>query len=193
LAILSVPEENPMGGKKGELNLRQRRFVIEYIADLNATQAAIRAGYSPKTAYSMGHDLLKNPEIERAITEAQANREKRTGITADRVVLELARVALSDVRRLYRDDGTLKPPSEWDDDTAAAIAGLESKEEFDSDGCPSGTLKSVKRWDKIRALELLGKHLNLFKEEKQNVNVSVSLGLADIQREASRREVDDTG
>lgn len=182
-----------MGGKKGELNQRQKIFVAEYIACLNATKAATAAGYSPKTAYRLGADLLQKHSIQEAIEKAMQNREKRTGITADRVVLELARVALSDVRKLYRDDGTLKPPSEWDDDTAAAISGLESKEEFDSDGCPSGTLKSVKRWDKIRALELLGKHLNLFKDDKQAVSVSVSLGLADIQREASRRQADDTG
>lgn len=68
----------------------RERFVDEYLVDLNATQAAIRAGYSPKTAYSMGQRLLKDVEVQAAIQEARARREKRTEITQDRVVREIA-------------------------------------------------------------------------------------------------------
>src|SRR5205085_1104724 len=82
------------------LNDRQARFVAEYLVDLNATQAAIRAGYSARTAYSAGERLLRNVEVAAAIAEAQAARSRRTEVTADRVVLELARVAFGDPRRV---------------------------------------------------------------------------------------------
>lgn len=72
------------------LTAMRERFVDEYLVDLNATQAAIRAGYSPKTAYSMGQRLLKDVEVQAAIQEARARREKRTEITQDRVVREIA-------------------------------------------------------------------------------------------------------
>src|SRR3954466_9694923 len=81
------------------LNDRQARFVAEYLVDLNATQAAIRAGYSPASARTQAADLLTNPNISAAIAEAQAARSRRTEVTADRVVLELARVAFGDPRR----------------------------------------------------------------------------------------------
>ena len=82
------------------LNDRQARFVAEYLVDLNATQAAIRSGYSARSAYSTGERMLRNAEVAAAIAEAQAARSRRTEVTADRVVLELARVAFGDPRRV---------------------------------------------------------------------------------------------
>ncbi len=75
------------------LTPKQARFVEEYLVDLNATQAAIRAGYSPKTAYSQGERLLKNVEVHRAIQEAQEARSERTGITQDEVIQGLKKEA----------------------------------------------------------------------------------------------------
>ena len=85
---------------KPTLTPRQERFAAEYSKDLNATQAAIRAGYSPQSARTQAADLLTNPNIASAIAEAQAARSRRTEVTADRVVLELARVAFGDPRRV---------------------------------------------------------------------------------------------
>ena len=82
------------------LNPKQQRFVDEYLVDLNATQAAIRAGYSVDTAGSIGHENLKKPEIQLAIAEARKQQQERTGITADRVLREIAHVALADAREL---------------------------------------------------------------------------------------------
>ena len=82
------------------LNDRQSRFVAEYLVDLNATQAAIRAGYSAATANQIGARLLVNVKVAAAIAEAQAARSRRTEVTQDRVVLELARVAFGDPRRV---------------------------------------------------------------------------------------------
>ena len=77
---------------------KQKRFVEEYLIDLNATQAAIRAGYSPKTANEQGARLLANVSISHAVAKAEAERSKRTGINADRVVKELARIAFNYLR-----------------------------------------------------------------------------------------------
>lgn len=75
------------------LTKKQKRFVEEYLIDLNATQAAIRAGYSPDTAKSIGCENLTKPDISAAISKAQAERSRRTGINQDRVIRELAKVA----------------------------------------------------------------------------------------------------
>jgi phage terminase small subunit len=153
------------------LTAKQLRFCEEYLIDLNATQAAIRAGYSAKSAGSIGDENLKKPEIETTIERLKAERRERTGINADRVLLELARLAYSDPRRLYRPDGTLRPPAEWDDDTAASISAVESEEEVtfspDTESRTVTVTRKVKRWDKKGALELLGKHLGLFTDKDQ--------------------------
>ncbi|WP_082017872.1 terminase small subunit [Leisingera sp. ANG-Vp] len=82
------------------LTAKQERFVAEYLIDLNATQAAIRAGYSAKTAHSVGHENLRKPEIAKAIQEAQAKRSEKTGITQERVLQELARIGFADIRKV---------------------------------------------------------------------------------------------
>ncbi|WP_310715492.1 terminase small subunit, partial [Burkholderia multivorans] len=114
-----------MRGKANKLSAKHQRFVDEYLIDLNATKAAERAGYSKRTAGQIGFELLKKPEIAEAISEAMKAREQRTGITQDRVLRELARIAFFDPRKLFDSDGRPLPISELDDDTAAAIAGLD--------------------------------------------------------------------
>ncbi|BBL24991.1 terminase small subunit [Comamonas terrigena] len=117
-----------------ELTPKQERFVAEYLIDLNATQAAIRTGYSAKTAASQGARLLKQGGVARAVQAAQQARAVRTEITQDRVLQELARIAFFDIRRLYRADGSMKDPCELDADTAAALASIEVKEELERGG-----------------------------------------------------------
>ena len=117
-----------------ELTPKQERFVAEYLIDLNATQAAIRTGYSAKTAASQGARLLKQGGVARAVHTAQQARAVRTEITQDRVLQELARIAFFDIRRLYRADGSMKDPCELDADTAAALASIEVKEELERGG-----------------------------------------------------------
>lgn len=113
------------------LTHRQQRFVDEYLIDLNATQAAIRAGYSEKTAYSMGQRLLKNVEIQAAIQKAMQKRSQRVDITADRVLTELAKLAFFDIRKLLDDEGKPISMQNLDDETAAAIAGLDLVEYYE--------------------------------------------------------------
>lgn len=136
------------------MNPKRARFVAEYLKDLNATQAAIRAGYSPKTAKVQGYRLLTDAAVAAAVEAGQAARAARTEVTIDRVVLELARIAFADRRTILKPDGTVRPPVEWPSDVAAAVAGYE---------CDGPRLK-VKLSDKVAALNLLGKHLGAFAE-----------------------------
>lgn len=138
---------------------KQKRFVEEYLVDLNATQAAIRAGYSVKRADAIGYENLRKPEIKDAIEKAQAERSVRTEVTMDRVVQELARIAFIDPRRVFRwgpNGVTLIDSDSLTDDEAAIVS--EVSETITENG---GSVRG-KRYDKIKALELLGKHLGGF-------------------------------
>ena len=146
----------------------QSVFVQEYLIDLNATQAAIRAGYSAKTAEQQGYQLLQKPSVQAAIAERQKEREQRTAVTADRVLLEAARLAMFDPRKLFHDDGSPKGITELDDDTAAAVAGIEVVEQFEGSGKDRvfvGYLKKYRIADKNSALEKLFRHHGLYERD----------------------------
>lgn len=150
-------------GSRG-LTPKQARFVEEYLVDLNATQAAIRSGYSRRTAEKIGSENLHKPEVSAAIEQGKKALSEKTGITQDRVLKELARVAFADPRRVMRwsESGVSPIPSEdlSDDDAAIVSSVTETKTK---DG---GSMK-IQTNDKIRALELLGKHLGIFPEKRQ--------------------------
>jgi phage terminase small subunit len=147
-----------------DLGLRQQRFVEEYLLDLNAKQAAIRAGYSPKTAEAQGSRLLSNLKVQRALTARIAARSQRTEVAADRALLEIARIGFSDLRRLFHQDGRLKHPHEWDDDAAASIASVEIVTRNLGDG-EVEHVHRIKLWDKGKALEQLSRHLGLYRDQ----------------------------
>lgn len=152
---------------------KQKRFVEEYLIDLNATQAAIRAGYSPDTAKEIGCENLTKPNIRAQIDKAMAERSKRTGVSADRVVMELAKIAFvnaSDV--INADDATLKDDAAPED--TAAIQSVKVKT-FGEDGIE----REIKMADKIKALDLLGKHMGMF-QNNLNLNIETSEKLDDI-------------
>lgn len=143
---------------------KQERFVQEYLIDLNATQAAIRAGYSAKTAKSLGQRLLTYADVKKAVEEALAERGKRTEITQDRILRELARIAFADPRNVFEwgpDSVTLKDSASLSDDDAAAVSEV-SQTITESGGSVKG-----KMYDKQRALELLGRHLGMFTDKVQ--------------------------
>lgn len=189
------------------LTPRQQRFVDEYLIDLNATQAAIRAGYSAKTAYSIGDETLKKPEVAAAVAAAQAARSKRTEITADQVLQELARVGftnLSDVTDWgvkevafgYDDDGKKLRPEEIGeaalvryvdapfvtpvnrDDLSEAARAAVSEVSLGRDGF------KIKMHDKNGALLQLGRHLGMFNDK---LDVNVTGDLADRLLRARKR------
>lgn len=148
------------------LNEKQRQFVQEYLVDLNATQAAKRAGYSERTAYSQGQRLLKHDEIQAAIQEARKAQQERTEITADRVLQEYARVAFFDPRKLFGVDGKPRDVTDLDQETAAALAALDVLESFEG-GEFVGYVKKYRMASKLHALDALAKHLGLFEKQIQ--------------------------
>ncbi len=153
------------------MTIKQKRFCEEYLIDLNATQAAIRAGYSPKTAYSIGSDLLKVPEVRAHIEKAQADRSKRTGVNADRVIRELARVAFLNAPDVV-DFSNATVLDEASSEDTAAIASVKVKTIPTENG--AGVEREIKFADKLKALELLGKHLNMFTD---NLKISGDMGV----------------
>jgi len=149
---------------------KQKRFCEEYLIDLNATQAAIRAGYSPKTAKDIGAENLAKPNIRARIDEALAARSCRTGVNADRVIRELARIAFVNPPNVVDTKNATVLEGASEDDTAA-IASVKVKivqGDFDS------VEREVKFADKLKALELLGKHLGMFTE---NINLTADVGV----------------
>lgn len=150
---------------------KQKRFVEEYLIDLNATQAAIRAGYSPDTAQQMGSENLSKPVIKNAIDKTIAERSRRTGINQDRVIQEIAKLAfLNPIDVIDMDEATIKGEANRDD--TACIASVKVKVIPGEDG--NITEREVKTYDKLKALELLGKHLGMFTDKlKMEGNVPV--------------------
>ncbi len=141
------------------LTPKQKRFVAEYLVDLNATAAARRAGYSAKTADRIGPELLGKTCVSEAIQQAIREREKRTEITQDMVLRETAKLAFFDIRKMFDKDGKPLDIPKLDADTAAALVGLDVQDVADNDGDYVGFVKKYKMADKLKALELLGKHL----------------------------------
>lgn len=157
---------------------KQDRFVKEYLIDLNATQAAIRAGYSPKTANEQGARLLANVSVQEAIAKAMAERSKRTGISQDRVIQELARIAFVNPQNVINPkDASVKADATEDD-----LACIQSVKVKTMDGAKGKSVeREVRLNDKMKALELLGKHLGMFKDKLEvdadmDLNITIDYG-----------------
>lgn len=151
------------GKEKRQLSAKQAAFVCEYLVDKNATQAAIRAGYSPKTATSIGEQLLRKLDVREAVEAGITSLADQVGLTAERVLRERMRLAFFDVRKLLDAEGNPKPLQELDDDTAAAVAGLEVVQMVGSDETPGviSLLKKYKLATKDASLAALEKYLGL--------------------------------
>jgi len=139
------------------LTLKHRRFVAEYLKDQNASQAAIRAGYSKKNANVNGPRLLATAGIAEEIEARMRRIEREAEITVELVRKALFTMATADIREAFNADGTLKPIHEIPDPVAKAIAGIEVDDR-------QGDLKKVRLVDRVKLWELLGKHLGMFKE-----------------------------
>ena len=150
--------------KTAKLTEKQQRFVDEYLIDLNATQAAIRAGYSAKTADQQGSRMLANVKVQQAISVAMAERSKRTGINQDRVVLELARIAFVKMTDLVDGHGRIKDGASEDD--LACIESVKYKQSESETG--SSVEREVKISPKLKALELLEVKTTVTFEEGHN-------------------------
>ena len=147
------------------LSAKQKRFVEEYLVDLNATQAAIRAGYNAgnkQRASEIGSELLQKTPVSDAINKAMAERSRRTGVNADRVILELAKIAFVNARDVINTgDATVKDGASEED--TAAIQSVKVKMSSSETG--EMVEREIRMADKLKALELLGRHLGMFKDK----------------------------
>ena len=151
-----------------KLSDKQKKFCEEYIIDFNQTQSAIRAGYSAKTAYSIGNENLKKPDIQAYIKELLSKREERTQITADMVVKEWAKIAFFDIRKIFHKEGGLLNPHDLDDETATVISSIKARDVKVGDDIE--TIKEYRLNDKMKALDMLAKHLGMLEKEKEDNN-----------------------
>lgn len=150
-----------------KLREKQQLFVDEYLIDLNGTQAAIRAGYSAKTANEQASRMLANVSIQQAISEKMAERSKRTGVNQDRVVQELAKIAFLKMTDVVDRNGKIRDDASEDD--LSCIESIKYKHSDTDTG--SSTEREVKTASKLKALELLGKHLGMW-NDKLDVNIT---------------------
>lgn len=150
------------------LTPKQHLFVAEYLKDLNATQAAIRCGYSEKTAKQQGSRLLTNADVAAAVAAGQQRVIDRAELKAERVLEELRRLAFADVRTLFDEAGNWKPIKQLSAEEAAQVAQFEIiiKNAQAGDGVVD-TVHKVKLTDRLKALEILAKHFGLLVERVQ--------------------------
>lgn len=155
---------------KRQLSEQRQRFVDEYLIDLNGTQAAIRAGYSPKTAQEQASRLLSNVMVQQAVAERMAERSRRTGVNQDRIILELAKIGFAKITDVI-DSDTAKIKADASADDLACIQSVKIK--------PNewGIEREIRLYDKKSALELLGKHFGMFKD-KLDINMDMDLNIS---------------
>ena len=169
------------------LTPKQEQFCQEYLVDLNGTQAALRAGYSENTAAEQASRLLIKSKVVDRIQKLMDARSERVKINSDFILMELYKIASADLSLAYDDKGTLKNIHEIPEHVRKAIAGIEVYQEFEGAGKEryhAGDTTKIKMWDKIKSLELLGKHLEMFTDK---VKVSGNIGLAERIAKARKR------
>lgn len=168
------------------MNAKRQRFVEEYLVDLNATQAAIRAGYSERSARMNGRRLLAYEDVREAVDRGRMELSERTGITMERVIRELERIAFADPRRVFKwgpDGVELIDSDSLTEDVAAIVS------EVSESATGRGGVR-IKRYDKLKALELLGKHLGGSAERKR-VDITDTIDVFDAETRARLLEMAD--
>ena len=148
---------------------KQARFVAEYLKDLNATQAAIRAGYSEKTADRQGHRLLKNAEIQQSVRETQAVQLTAADLDAVTTKRVIGWQVRRDIRKLFDEHGNLKPIHQMTEEEASCIAGIDVvKRNLTSGDGATDTILKVKLEDRGRYVEMAAKHFGLLIERVEH-------------------------
>lgn len=159
------------------LTIKQKLFVKEYIVDFNATRAAIAAGYSEDSAYTIGWENLRKHDVQQAIQKELQKREKRVEVSQDFVLEQLAKIAGADIKAFieYDKNGnvSLKPYEDIDGQVVSEISDTSTAH---------GRNKKVKLHDKMKALELLGRHLGMYKDVLINKKVPEKLTPEELEK-----------
>lgn len=186
-----------------KLTEKQKRFCDEYLIDLNATQAAIRAGYSDKTANRIANENLSKLDIQEYIQKRMKDREKRTEITQDKVLNELAKIGFVDIKQ-YLQYKTAKTVIDHDAETGEPIIDykqiIDVLDSSEVDGSviqevsigKDGTFK-FKLHDKMSALEKIGKHLGMFtdKVESKNINENLNTDMTNLSADDRKKRINE--
>lgn len=174
------------------LSAKQNAFVAQYLVDLDATKAAIRAGYSEKTAASIGAENLRKPQIKQAVAEAIARRSARVEVKQDDVLRELIRIFAADIGLAYDENGKLKKLHDMPEDIRRCIVGVKVKELFEGHGEEReyiGDLVEVKFADKVKAIEMAMKHLGLLVDRvEHSADESFAQALKEARARVAKRE-----
>ncbi|KJY84823.1 terminase [Vibrio galatheae] len=175
-----------------KLTDKQEQFCLEYLIDLNATQAAIRAGYSENGAAQNAAKLIRNDKVQVRLSELKAQRVEETKISAAYVLNRLVEIDQMDVADIINDDGSIKPVSQWPKCWRQTISGLDVSELWEGTGDERqqiGLLKKIKFPDKVKNIELLGKHVDVqaFKERIEQKTELTLQELSDDQLNAKLR------
>lgn len=155
--------------ERDKLSERQKVFCAEYILDFNPTRAYLAAGFTGANPASKAYRILEKPQVQKEIKLQLKRRQEERKMTADRVIEELSKVALADIREIFDDDGNIINPKLMNDTLAASIASIELYKEGTTGTKNKGqahyprSVKSLRKWDKMKALELLGRYLGLDK------------------------------
>ena len=167
---------------------QQRRtlFIAAYLApgehQYSAPHAAIAAGFSPKTARSIGGRLLCEEGVAKQLADAARRTAARAEMKTERTLREVVDIGYNDPRRFFRENGTLKPPGEWDDSMAACVQSLEVSEAFEGTGKKRkavGHVGKIKFWNKLDALDKAMRHAGLFerdnRQKQENLAIQINL------------------
>lgn len=157
--------------------ISEAKFVLEYLKDSNGTQAAIRAGYSARSANEQACQILARPHVKAALERRRAALMENMAVSAERILLEFARIAFFDMRRVFNEQNKLRPVNELDADTAAALVSVETIGGVETIGAMT---EKVKAHAKFPALDALAKHLGLFKEDNRQKGDAIAALLQDI-------------
>lgn len=178
------------------LTAMQEAYCQSYIkSPENQSQAAIDAGFSPNTAHVKASVMMRDERIQKRIAELMEERNKRNRVSADYVLMRLVEIDQMDVIDILNDDMSIKPVSEWPKVWRQYLTGFELADMFEGRGDEKelvGILKKIKWPDKVKNLELIGKHVdvNAFKER---LEVSGTVTIADRMAAARRRVKEQAG
>lgn len=175
-----------------KLTDKQEMFCREYLIDLNATQAAIRAGYSERTARSIGQRMLTNVDIEKRLSELKGDRNERVSVNADYVLDRLMQIDQLDVADILDVNGDLLPVRKWSKAWRTSVNAIEVIQMSKGDMDIETFLKKVKLPDKLKNLELLGKHVDV-QAFKDKVETDVNLTSKPLTKEQAKAIIDELG
>ena len=164
-----------------KLNKKQERFISEYLKDLNATQAYIRAGYSARTANICGPRLLSNVSIKTEIERLTTEKAAEAGVTVDKIVKEAALIAFSDLSEFLQNSEDIKDPSKWPEHVRRGLQSYKITKQ--SGGKTETTRTEVKLWDKVACLEFLGRYLGMLKDKGDQAQI-IFVQADDVKRKA---------